>query len=462
MGRAKREVPTGKLFLKYPKKGYDNNKEYTLFFYYSWDRKTMTKDTQYRVRVKDWNEKANNGRGALCSTYGSDYKRCNNQLEETLRNIDGMIREYHAQHPHGLNPQVIHDILNGKPLTQKDGGRDFIAFVKENLYNRYTQNRIGKSRYENGLSAMNGFREYLRANKRGTYQTDSIYLGEISGELLDDYITYRKEIKKNRASTINHALTPIIEACEQASLRGYISDRVYAEIKDKRLAEDTSLIDEEKFDGKYLTKEQLKQLAQFYEQDTEPRRKEYIEMFLFAFHACGLRMVDVLTLEWRHIDFDRKEMKKVLIKTAKFQKQRHTVPLTDAALKILKRWKDMGRRTRFVFDLLRDDVDIANQEIRYKERNSVTKKVNQALHVVGEKMGLPFTLSFHVARHSFAINALNDEHHPLDMYQVSRLLGHSSTDVTEKVYADYTREYLEDKLRELNYDFLPDFESNKD
>ena len=78
MGRAKREVPTGKLFLKYPKKGYDNNKEYTLFFYYSWDRKTMTKDTQYRVKVKDWNEKANNGRGALCPTYGSDYKRCNN------------------------------------------------------------------------------------------------------------------------------------------------------------------------------------------------------------------------------------------------------------------------------------------------------------------------------------------------------------------------------------------------
>ena len=78
MGRAKREVPTGKLFLKYPKKGYDNNKEYTLFFYYSWDRKTMTKDTQYRVKVKDWNANANNGRGALCSTYGSDYKRCNN------------------------------------------------------------------------------------------------------------------------------------------------------------------------------------------------------------------------------------------------------------------------------------------------------------------------------------------------------------------------------------------------
>jgi hypothetical protein len=32
MGRAKREVPTGKLILKYPKTGYDKSKEYTLYY----------------------------------------------------------------------------------------------------------------------------------------------------------------------------------------------------------------------------------------------------------------------------------------------------------------------------------------------------------------------------------------------------------------------------------------------
>ena len=72
-------------------------------------------------------------------------------------------------------------------------------------------------------------------------------------------------------------------------------------------------------------------------------------------------------------------------------------------------------------------------------------------------MGLSFTLSFHVARHSFAINALNDEENPLDMYQVSRMLGHSSTDITERVYADYTKETMGDKLRALNFNYLPNF-----
>ena len=219
----------------------------------------------------------------------------------------------------------------------------------------------------------------------------------------------------------------------------------------------SSIGEEDRFEGKYLTKELFGKLLEFYEQDTEPRRKEYIEMFLFAFHAGGLRIVDIMTLEWKHINFEKKEMKKVLVKTSKYQKMRHIVPLTDAALSILYRWQKLGRSARFVFDLLADDVDVADQQVLYKVRNSATRKVNQSLNVVGEKMGLSFTLSFHVARHSFAINALNDEENPLDMYQVSRMLGHSSTDITERVYADYTKETMGDKLRALNFNYLPNF-----
>lgn len=462
MGRAKREVPTGKLILKYPKTGYDKSKEYTLYYYYSFNRKTMTKDTGYRVKVSDWNPDANGKKGALRPSYGDDYKRCNNRLDDFLRKIDERLKTYNEKHPNGLNPEIVHSILFDEPLTRDDEGKDFVQFVKDNLLKRYNANKIKHSRYENGLSGMNVFQEFLRATKNGTYKEDSIYLGEISRDVIDAYIQYRKDIKKNTSSTINHALTPIIIACEQAWRKRYIKDDVFAEIRDCRIVEDASSIgDEERFDGKYLTKEGFHTLLDFYENDVEPRRKEYLEMFLFAFHAGGLRMVDVMTLEWKHINFDKKEMRKVLIKTLKYQKQRHTVPLTEPAMQILNKWQRMGRRTRFVFDLLSDDADISNQETLYRLRNSVTKKINQSLLVAGEKMKLSFNLTFHIARHSFAINALNDETNPLDMYQVSRLLGHSSTDVTERVYADYTREYLGDKMRELNFNFVPDFSKNK-
>lgn len=39
-------------------------------------------------------------------------------------------------------------------------------------------------------------------------------------------------------------------------------------------------------------------LLEYYKICNEPRRKEFLEMFFFAFHACGLRVVDVMTLQW--------------------------------------------------------------------------------------------------------------------------------------------------------------------
>lgn len=54
---------------------------------------------------------------------------------------------------------------------------------------------------------------------------------------------------------------------------------------------------------------------------------------------------------------------------------------------------------------------------------------------------------FHVARHSFAVFALNKG---LSMSVVSRLLGHGSTDVTEKVYAKFLPETLSAEIAKLD------------
>lgn len=460
MGRAKKTAVIGKLRLRYDnKKDVSGTKAYPIYYEYNYNRHTIKKASPFKARIKDWNENANNGKGGLRSSYGEDYNRDTNRMLRFLSEMDNNIREYAEKHPGGLNEGIIRSLLNNAPLTRNDGGRDFVVFVQEDLKARYTANKIKLSRYENGLSGMRIFQEFLRATGKGTYKTDSIYLGEITGELIDDYIAYRKDIKKNENATINHSLTPIIIACKKAAMRHYITPEVSEEISQKRLVQDAGSIDEERFNGKYLTRENLKQLIEFYNNDTEKRRKEYIEMFLFSFHACGLRLIDVMSLQWKHIDFNRRELKKALVKTIKYQKQRNTIPLTPPAIQILNKWQEMGRRERFVFDLLNDDFDITDDRALYLARNNADRKINQALNVVGRKMELPFTLSFHCARHSFAINALNDPDHPLDMYQVSRLLAHSSTDITERVYADYVVETLEEKVKELNFDFLPNWES---
>ena len=213
---------------------------------------------------------------------------------------------------------------------------------------------------------------------------------------MDEYITGRREIKKNSDATINHSLTPILKACAYATELRMIDVAINARIQDMRIAPKVSLsIDENEFDGKSLTQDEFLKLLEFYKKDTEPRRKEFIEMFLFAFHACGLRVVDVMTLQWGHLDFEKKELRKVMVKTNK----RHVIPLSDSAIEILRKWKEKRPDSKYVFDLVKDDLDIDDEEELYRARNSATKCINQSLNVVGEKLELKFSLTMHQAKH---------------------------------------------------------------
>lgn len=443
MGRPKRLYPLGKYRLRI-RGVIDPVKPYLVELEYTWNRQIVRKGMNIFVKVGDWNEKLNKGRGGVKTSYGPEANRINALLLSRVDKIDGLLAEYSQRNPNQITAQLINDFLSDKPVIRQDRGKDFIEFATERLDSDYSRNRIGRSRYMNGKSGLNIFQTFLRATKKGTYKTDSIYVGEISVELVDEYITWRRDVKLNSDATINHSLTPILKACAYAAELKMIDPSINARLQDMRIAPKISLaIDESEFDGKSLTQEEFGKLLKFYESDKETRRKEFIEMFIFAFHACGLRVVDVMTLQWGHIDFEKKELRKVMVKTNK----RHVIPLSTPAIEILKKWRDKRPDSKYVFDLVKDDLDIDNDESLYRARNSATKCINQSLNVVGEKLNLKFSLTMHVARHTFAVLALNKG---LSMTVVSRLLGHASTDITEKVYAKFLPETLSLEMERLN------------
>ena len=447
MGRPKRLYPLGKYRLRI-RGAVDNNKPYLVELEYTWNRQIVRKGMNIFVKVGDWNEKLNKGRGGVKSSYGPEANRINGVLLNRVDRIDGLLAEYSQKFPNQITTQLINDFLADKPVIREDKGKDFVEFAIERLNSDYSRNRIGRSRYMNGKSGMNMFQEFLRSTKRGTYKPDSIYIGEISVELIDEYITWRRDIKKNGDATINHSLTPILKACAYATELRMIDVAINTRIQDMRIAPKISLsIDEKEFDDKSLTQDEFLKLLEFYKNDNEPRLKEFIEMFLFAFHACGLRVVDVMTLQWGHLDLEKKELRKVMVKTNK----RHVIPLSDSAIEILRKWKEKRPDSKYVFNLVKDDLDIDDEEELYRARNSATKCINQSLNVVGEKLELKFSLTMHVARHTFAVLALNKG---LSMTVVSRLLGHASTDVTEKVYAKFLPETLSAEMGRLRPDLI--------
>ena len=104
----------------------------------------------------------------------------------------------------------------------------------------------------------------------------------------------------------------------------------------------------------------------------------------------------------------------------------------------------MGRNDNFMFGQLRNEFVLNDMETLKHTINSKNRTMNQSLKCIGEKMGFPFNLHFHVARHTFA--TLSEQRGELN--KISPPDGHSSMIVTEKVYASFLPKILSEVVNE--------------
>ena len=85
-------------------------------------------------------------------------------------------------------------------------------------------------------------------------------------------------------------------------------------------------------------------------------------------------------------------------------------------------------------------------------RLNKNRAIQTSLNTIGEKMGLKFNLKMHVARHTFAVLALN---RGVDVHMISQLMAHSSVSVTEQIYAKFLPSTLKKEVKtKLNFNFL--------
>ena len=179
MGRPKRTCPLGKYRLRAFKSA-DKVNAFGIELEYTWNGSIIRKATGIFCREVDWNQKGNNGRGELRSSFGREYKHRNQQLKDRVDKIDALLADYNVRHPNQITRDVICGFLDDKPLARRDMGKDLIEFTKELLKAEYERNRIGKSTLENGNSYMGMFTEFLLSKEMGTYKPDGIYVGELT------------------------------------------------------------------------------------------------------------------------------------------------------------------------------------------------------------------------------------------------------------------------------------------
>lgn len=147
--------------------------------------------------------------------------------------------------------------------------------------------------------------------------------------------------------------------------------------------------------------------------------------FLFCC-STGLRFVDVKALQYKDIDFASGKMTIDQLKTGKTA----IVDLNTTALKMVG---EPGKAAEFVFELPSSEGS------------------NKTLQAWVNRAGIDKQITWHCARHSFAVNLLTSPERP-DIKTVSSTLGHSSLKHTEK----YTR--VIDELKKKAVNALPEYE----
>lgn len=190
-----------------------------------------------------------------------------------------------------------------------------------------------------------------------------------------------------------------------------------------------------KIDGNTLRKEVLsmEEIKQLISTKSPKQNQEVRRAFIFCLY-CGLRFCDIKDLTFANVDYSNKLLKFEQSKTKGHSANSGVIiPLNESLLQLIGEPKQGENKNSLIFNL-------PTYEMCWK---SLQRWVENA--------GINKHISWHCARHSFAVNILNNG---ANIKTVAELLGHSGLQCTEK----YVRAV--DKLKEEAINSLPNIDFN--
>lgn len=259
------------------------------------------------------------------------------------------------------------------------------------------------------LNFINGYEDYLR-----------------NGKIVAD-----KEVQKaNSTNTIHSNLKFIRQVLNEAVKRDLLTSNDNPFQRKTLQTAKTSRV--------FLSVEMLNQFRTLHLVNN--RLVEVRDMFVFSSYTGGIRLSDLLLLKVG--DFTESHLS---FKVRKTQDQMH-IKLTTISKEIFDRYSAGKNNDDFLFSIIPNDCDQSELYLLDKQIASATTTYNSHLKKIAKMLGWTINLTSHSARHTFATLALSTG---IDVYLVSKLLGHQSVKQTE-VYLKIVNQQLDGAMDKLN------------
>lgn len=311
--------------------------------------------------------------------------------------------------------------VSAKKLKRAIKGMPSVNFFQ------YVEKRCESLKGNLSIRTVSNYKKYTKKFENFVGYKD-LNFDDITVTMLNDYVAYMGNKLKNGPTTQNYSLLVLSIMFKAAMNEDLIPETMYPFSKVK--------VKKEKGKRLFLNKDQFRK---FRDLKLEPFSKEdiYRDMFMFSVFAGGLRFSDVLSLKWQEYSEDEQRISKVIRKTGRL----HALRIGEDAVDILNKYKNAdATKNDFIFPLIPDIVFFDKDE-EYQQRmiNNNTSLCGIRLRKIGKDLELPFTLSFHLSRHTFATNALNNG---MRIEYVSKLLDHTDIGITQ-IYAKIINEELD-------------------
>jgi integrase/recombinase XerD len=320
---------------------------------------------------------------------------------------------------------TISKSLTGRQLRDKIYGKkatDFFTFADEAV-KRYLQNgKIGT--YDKNCSIIAKLKKYMNERK--------IAFQEITPDFLIKYEKYLKEHHHNSTNTVCKDFKFIRRLFNDAYSQDLIEHQIIPFNKYKMKTEKTQ--------RSYLTEDELILIVDLH-LTPGTRIELHRDMFVFAAYAGGLRVSDVLQLQWKQ--FDGQHINFTIMKTG----SQLSIKVPNKSLEIINKYKPIEpNKNGFIFPQLPADVDLANARELDTAISRSTAYINKNLKIIKNKLELEKKISFHISRHTFATRALRKG---ISIDKVSKIMGHSDIRETQ-IYAKIVSSELDKAMDIFN------------
>ena len=370
------------------------------------------------VKPEEWNEKTGKVRSNATNAF-----RMNNYLASKEAEAEAIALELETR----SKSITAFDIKTR--LVGKTPG-NFFVFAEQYGKDMYKEWSIGNSRkYNCVISKLKAF-----------HKKKKLYFDEVTVTLIKKFQRYLSGKLQNKQNTVHANLKVIRRIITEA-----ISEELMPYEKNPFLKIKLRC---EKCNRTFLLDDELMKLEEL-KLHRDSRMECHRDLYIFSAYSGGIRISDLLLMRWKH--FDGTHLNFCIKKT----KEDLRVKLPDKSLLLLQKYYKLAKKKNyhkkadpnsFIFPLIRISPGEQDRLKTHTAISAATSYTNKDLRKLTVLAGIDKKISFHRARHNWAVRALQKG---MRIEYVSKILGHASVKQTE-VYAKVMNEELDKAMEVFN------------